>query len=141
MQNKIIPRIVRLDMLLVITIMMYFCQPAIAFNDFRDPESNNTWCNTKNEHKRFGPNANMSSNSKIQNMKCRCDPSTFACTVGYNNVYSLYSQTSKLVIIEAHGNKNWYLECNIEISNNDALAVISTFNLSFVMGLNSYYIT
>ena len=130
MQHKITPRIVCLDMLLVTTLTMYFCQPAIAFNNFRIPESNNTWCNTKYEHKRFGPIANMSSDSKIENMKCRCDPSTFACTVGYNNVYSLYSQTSKLVIIEAHGNKNWYLECNIEMSSNDALAVISNFNLS-----------
>ena len=130
MQNKIMPRIVCLDLLLLTTLAMYFCQPAIAFNNFRDPESNNTWCNTKYEHKRFGPNANMSSDSKIQNMKCQCDPSTFACTVGYNNVYSLYSQTSKLVIIEAHGNKNWYLECNVEMSSNDALAVMSNFNLS-----------
>ena len=129
MQNKIIPRIVCLDMLLVTTLTMYFCQPAIAFNNFRDIESNNTWCNTKYEYKRFVPIANMSSDSKIQNMKCRCDPSTFACTVGYNNVYSPYSQTSKLVMIEAHGNKNWYLECNIEMSSNDALAVILNFNL------------
>ena len=130
MQNKIIPRIVCLDMLLVTTLTMYFCQPAIALNNFRNPESNNTWCNTKYEYKRVGPNANMSPDSKIQNMKCRCDPSSFSCTGGYNNVYSLYSQTSKLVIIESHGNKNWYLECNIEMSSNDALAVISNFNLS-----------
>ena len=135
MQNKIIPRIVCLDMLLVTTLIMYFCQPAIAFNNFRNPESNNTWCNTKYEHKRFGPDVNilfpnMSYDSKIQNMKCRCDPSIFFCTVGYNNVYSLYSKISNLVIIEAHGNKNWYLECNIEMSSNDALAVISNFNLS-----------